>query len=686
MTLTAQQVSSLRTSAGLSPTPPPTGAPATNDVIAQRKSALGIGTDTQTADETQKPVISGTDTALIPAKPVGETKSGFVDATKIAPNAAKDAVDLAKDSTYGTAKKILYDIPKAAIDIVGEQGVGNAIKNTLLSVPEALVKTAWGLVPQSAKELANTNAVEKIPQQFKTLAAQNGGSYAIAFKKMVDAIPGSVTPALKDYADQIDRARQSFENHPLTELLGYAGLKSLVEEPGQSIQMAKGAVDMTKNTIVDATKATVKAAANPLDTITNAKNAVVTNAKEKIFGTPTEQIGNITKEWQQPADIPKPGFKKPASIIAKAPGIPKFLAEQGLDPQSHIENGNYATKETAQDLRDTASKLSHDTLRPSLQIADYSIPRTSIAELEAQAIKNAREASGQTAGSTEKIVANIKEEMSALKTKYPSGISLEEMHDNKIDYAKNAGYSPVNDPAVNNTATANRSVSSAFQKILEQKAPANVPVREFNKYLSDYYKAADYLDSINGKKAPVSIGQRITRGAAKAAGAIVGAHLGGLPTEFAGYSIGGALEHAVENMPNPVRTEFLQNLQRTNPPAFQKLQAYLGDAKMNQYTQLKLPEGSPLGSEQNPIIPPVPTSYEAGSLRSFNQDRIGNSKNLLPERAGGIRLPEKNTKSVVIPKDEPRAGRVFNQDMIPTAKNLLRGKGENPIQLGGKKK
>lgn len=191
----------------------------------------------------KKPPLSQT---VVLANPGGANNMGVADTFKIIPNAVGDAAKFVKEGTYGIAKRVLHDIPSEVGSIIGEQGVGSAIKNTILSAPEALVKTAWGLVPQSAKELANTNDLSQIPSQFKSLAKESGG-YAKAFVKMTKAIPESISPALKDYADQIDRARQSFENHPLNELLGYVGLKQLVENPIAAVNSTKEGLNTTKD-------------------------------------------------------------------------------------------------------------------------------------------------------------------------------------------------------------------------------------------------------------------------------------------------------------------------------------------------------------------------------------------------------------------------------------------------------
>jgi hypothetical protein len=115
--------------------------------------------------------------------------------------------------------------------------------------------------------------------------------------------------------------------------------------------------------------------------------------------------------------------------------------------------------------------------------------------------------------------------------------------------------------------------------MVAQKAPPGVPVDAFNAHLSKFYKAADYLIALNGKKAPTTIGQDVARFGAKYGGAATGAAMGGgVVSAFAGYSIGKALEHALENMSKPVRDTFLHNLETTNPPAFKRVKEYLDAA------------------------------------------------------------------------------------------------------------
>lgn len=288
------------------------------------------------------------------------------------------------------------------------------------------------------------------------------------------------------------------------------------------------------------------------------------------------KVKGVASEWEKPTTVPKATFNKARAVLAKDPSIPQFLAEQKLSPFQHVENGNYSTTDTAESLRDTAGQMSTEALRPSLQMADYSTPKTAIADIMDEATKQAEKDPNITADDKEAIDALLAKKGEALSRANPDGMSLTNMHDGKITYAKNGGYSPVKSAADNNGATANRAIASAMQKMVEDKAPEGVPVKAFNEYLSKYYKGADYLDALHTKKAPISVTQNVLHKVAEVAGAVVGHGVGGgVLGGVGGYMIGGALEHAVENLVGPARHSFLSNLEITNPEAFTKVQEYL---------------------------------------------------------------------------------------------------------------
>lgn len=390
-----------------------------------------------------------------------------------------------------------------------------------------------------------------------------------------------------------------------------------VKAPEALDQLGTG-VSKDLSTISDTASTVSNKVSDVAGTVKNKVSSMLPEAKPPVDTTAIKLKG-VANDWQKPTTINKPAFNNARGVLAKSPETPQFLAEQKMNPFSHVEDGKYLTTDSAQALRDTAGKMSSDTLRPSLQMADYNTPKTPVEDLTTPALSNSKSSYGLTAGNSKAVQANINSELSALSEKYPKGMSLTDMHDEKITYAdpNNSGYSPVKDPSVTNKAIANRAISSALGDTLESKAPQGVGVHDFNAYLSKYYKAADYLDSLNGKTAPVSVGQTIARGVARFGGAAIGGKLGGgVVTEFAGYQIGKALEHAVENLTNPMRESFLQNLKITNPEAFSSVEKYIGKQSADQATRLRLGAGTPLGTEKNPIIPAAPTTFEKPALES----------------------------------------------------------------------
>ncbi len=339
------------------------------------------------------------------------------------------------------------------------------------------------------------------------------------------------------------------------------------------------------------------------------KNKPIVETPKPIDTVTQTQLKGVAEDWKKPTLENTAGFDKARAVLAKDPETPQFLAEQGLNPFSHIEDGKYNTESSAIKLRDTAGKMSRDTLRPSLQMADYTTPKTAVDEITSPSIKQASENYAVTPDDMEAIQKKIDSKVQSLQRKYPNGMSLTDMHDEGITFNQNGGYSPVKDPAVNNNAIANRALGTSLKQMVVDKAPADVPVKEFNQYLSKYYRAADYLDTLDGKKAPVSIGQSIARNVAKFGGAKLGSMIpgaGDIISTFAGYQLGKALEHALENMTNPMRDSFLKNLSITNPEAFKKVSSYISQQEVQSAILPRLPSG-----DVNGVPTIIPAQAEA---------------------------------------------------------------------------
>lgn len=288
---------------------------------------------------------------------------------------------------------------------------------------------------------------------------------------------------------------------------------------------------------------------------------------------------SLTKEWQAPASQNKASFNTARKVLAQNPQAPETLAKMGINPSAYVEDGAYNTQELASEIRDQAAQESSKQLRPALQLADsYTAPKP-VADIAKDATERVNADSSLTRGQKASAIKQINTETAAMKEQYPDGLSLTAAHDEKITYAQNAGFSPIKDPAADNIATGNRYLAQALAKNVEENAPENLPVHQVNQDLSKAYGAADYLDALHTKKAPVTPVQTAARFAAKFGGAAIASHvpiLGGeLISDFAGYQIGKYVEKALENMSKPGRAQYLANLKKYEPESYANLQSFI---------------------------------------------------------------------------------------------------------------
>lgn len=317
-------------------------------------------------------------------------------------------------------------------------------------------------------------------------------------------------------------------------------------------------------------------------------------------------VQSNVKDWSAPVTSNAKGFSSASDIFneAKAKGnnIGETLTKNKINIDDNIENGKYDTEETAQKIRTDAGKMSGDLLRPSLEKADKFTPKTPVKDITDAALKDIQKSRGITPLDEEAQIAKITAQGEALARKYPEGMSLTDMHDQKINYASNGGYKFGDTPETGNLKATNRAFGRVLGKLVEDKAPPDVPVHEFNAELSKQYQAADYLDSLDKKNVPQTTMQRLTKMAAKGVGAGIGHGVGGgLFGSIAGYQIGGMFESMFENMSNPAKAQFLDNLKKTNPEAFLKVQQFMHDNMMSQINTPQLPAASSIQQPEGGI-------------------------------------------------------------------------------------
>lgn len=354
--------------------------------------------------------------------------------------------------------------------------------------------------------------------------------------------------------------------------------------------------------------------------IKSAVNNTINTVKSNIPKVPDIKAGlsdiyknQSIKDWTEPTTIPSASYNRATKIFKNSgSNISETLVNNGVKLSDNIQNGKYATRDTAEILREDAGKTSADLLRPSLEAANTTVAKVPIASILETAKSVITSNKEMTLGDKQTAIARLNKEGSALQKEYPRGMSLTDLHDNKITYSKNAGHNPVGTRADNITANMNNAIADSLKTTLEKNAPKEIPVKEFNAELSKQYKAADYLDALHGKSVPRGIGSKIMQQGAKLAGVAGGEMIApGILGGVAGYHLGGVIENMLENMSNPVKSHFLNNLEKTNPEAFSKVEDYLN----SRATSGSVSQPMSTASKNVPISKSIPPKVNKSSLK-----------------------------------------------------------------------
>ncbi len=395
--------------------------------------------------------------------------------------------------------------------------------------------------------------------------------------------------------------------------------------------------------------------------------------------------------WEHPT---KPGvatnpasFKNAGSILEKNPGVPTFLAQNKMHPNAFMENGRYDTADAAEGMREDAVKMSKEALRPALEAANPSVPVTHAPDVLTRAFQSLSQDKRLTPGDRIKVANNIMNEARALGNEHPNGMSLTDTFDKRIVYDKNSGYHAGKSLDDTNAAIANQHLGHAMRDIVNEKsAQAGLDTESFQDELSKYFRAADYLDALNTKKVPQSLVSKIANRAAAVMGAAAGhSFSGGILGGVGGYVIGGALEHMAENFVGKRGGEFLNNLEQTNPKAFEAVKEYIQKTQDERAGQMKLPPGAEKGTPANPhIVPPKETSgvemVPAGKYPTSANPKTGRFQTMYHEGQGKLEPDGFDPKAsgggpkTPITKN-PQAGFVNPQEIAKAMKKLYMGRG-----------
>ena len=474
--------------------------------------------------------VPGAETALAPAKPLQTTQT--LQAVKIIPNIAKDVFDIAKDLTVGTAQR-LFSIPGEVSGLVKESGgVKSAFKNLQNVLPSSAAKVAYGLVPQSLKEIGGEKALIDIPSEFQALVKESGG-YASAFKLLAQSVPGSLSETGTQYLNQIDRAGQAFINHPLVESLGYLGLKELGTNPQGVLSETKKAVNTT-----------AEFATKPISSLKDVGRELARDAIKTKDVLRNKQVENIIANREQAIfDIEKNYVKTRRSLeFSKDAGAAsrRRIAETDVLFGAVDIDGTIRTKQPGGAIEQYRKQTIDGVEGIVRQVLEKEDKIMNLSEVQ-KALKVEIEKSGLEGADLVAALSGIKKEMAGLgkRANVLGDIPVVKIHDAKINTTKNINYQTPPE-----TATYRKAVARAYRKLVEERSAY---AKEINPELKKYLTDIQLLENLDGRKVKGGkLGKYFAQVTGNIAGGAVGGAVGGPLGTGIGTVVGGEVARAVK--------------------------------------------------------------------------------------------------------------------------------------------
>lgn len=543
----------------------------TYDELVKAGATPGVPQETKIPQEEEKPsflksLVSAPLTVL--ARPV---QAG----AELLGASAEDVDKFSKEKLGG----FVAPVPKNIGDV--KKDTGRAVQTVALGTGAPIAGgAAFGL----GSSLEQGNDLLSTQTLFNTVLGAGAGKVLdLIGKPLLNAtgkVIGTITPqTLKDVASRGANAISEFAaNH---ELLGGA-VKPLSEKIATGFQ----SIDDNANKLF-------KGAG------TKAKEIVTSQYPGLSRESLQNRYSNIEKEnFAKPTTENAPAYRKATDIYKNAESqgtdLSKEAVNNGITHDKIIEGGKYNTVDTADSVRADAMKTSHDLMRPALAAAEPGVQRVPISQVRQNMIQEIENIPKTQITDAERATmkARIAKEYgdtSAAAIAHPDGYSLTDLHDSKISTSSNGKYRPNGTMADNLRANQSRQESSVFRKLLEDNAPPDLKIKEFNKAIQQKFQLADYLEALHGKKVPTGIVQKAVDLFGKVAGATVGSKLGGGLGGVAGYHLGGVLFDSFERLPNPLKAYYLKSIEKTQPEIFNAFKKYLGDQEFARLIRPQLP-------------------------------------------------------------------------------------------------
>jgi hypothetical protein len=346
-------------------------------------------------------------------------------------------------------------------------------------------------------------------------------------------------------------------------------------------------------------------------------------------------------------------FNKSAEVAkdAKRRGIDleKSMKDNKIYASDYISEGKFDTKDVADAITDEAISGGAEVLRPALREASHSVRRVPISEVRNKMIDRVRSAPSADLSPAQKLklIKEISEEYaddSVTAALYRNGYDLENLYDSKLQTSsklyrepKGGGVATQSDAL---TSKKKGIESKVFGDILVERSPKEIGLEAYMKAQEGKFILANYLKTLDGKKAPVTLFQRAVKRASQLSGATVGAQTAGPFGMFSGYQFGGLMADTFAKAPNPVKVAYLRSIGKTQPEVYNIMKSFVADAEAKRMSLVipRLAGGSKtdigLQSLKNQLgsiemgAPATPPVNKIGNDITQNSRRLFNTKAL----------------------------------------------------------
>lgn len=549
-----------------------------------------------TAAKPVKPVTPGVgaESAAVPTTPLKETKSvggAIKNVLKIIPNAIKDVAMLPVEAVkipFSIAKRVVYEIPKETLGLVKDSGgVGNAIKNFAdsfgpggVTLMENMGKALQQNLPNVVNQLANTDAIVKLPQELQSLVRESGG-YGQAFKYLLQTKPEDFKDVPKQYAEKVLNAGEAFINHPVNEAIGLMFLRSLAERPTQITEPLKEFATKPIESLKTAAQDTVRIATDITNLSKNKydqfKQAQEFKAEQRRQSEVSLARDNIASAYREIGTNLVKSNKLLQGGKVRNIDQPSILAERGIVPE--IVDGKMRTITQADTL--------HNTIDPYNAVLDRSLVEfknrfpekatVTLEELRTKALELAKTDKNINQNIVRDLVKGIDDEISGYNETLGTAVDLERLNGIKRGKWANTKF----DFTKPYKASVDYLMGKAAKEIIEQRTKGEVAVQELNDYTAQLYEAEKFLRSLDGRAVK---GGRAGKYFARTAGSMIGSvagsmggPVGSMISGIAGAYAGDLIQEFMQQstFSNPLKKHLLDDLKANDPAAYTQIVDWL---------------------------------------------------------------------------------------------------------------